>query len=109
MPTETKAERLARSNKKKKRPSTSTKRSKGKIVPGRKNTRVKPKLSPIDTARRQAMNKIRRAATIGDMRKAQDLFFAWAREMLDTLQPNDWIDTIEGELDWVRSEINRAC
>lgn len=99
------AERLARSLKKKKRPSVSSNRSKGKIAPGRKKTKGKLLPSPLYTARQQAMNQIRKAAQIGDMRKAQDLFFAWVRQATIIHPMDDWTDLFECELDWLRSEI----
>lgn len=111
MPLETRAERIARLSadkahaRQRKKNSRSSNRSKGKLAPGRKKTRGKDKPPPIVTARKQAMADIRRAAAVGDMRQAQDLFFAWAKEAVRILQFDDWTDVVECELDWLRSEI----
>lgn len=104
MPLETKAERLTRSKKKRKRPSVSANNSKGKQAPGRKRTRHK-NICPIIALRKQAMNKIKRAAEIGNMKGAQQEFLTWCREITAIVLPEDWTDLIEGELELTRSEI----
>ncbi len=99
------AERLARSLKKKKQPSRSANRSKGKTAPGRKRVQGRGKLPKEYILRRQAMNRIKRYMESGNIRQAQTEFLIWLVERLET--PNDnWIDVIECELEWTRTEIN---
>ncbi len=110
---EKRAERLARSKKKKKRPSAEAKRSKGKVAPGRKRVgryRVlgssRDKLPKEVIERKQAMGRIRRLMEAGNIKGAQAEFLAWVNEQL-TIPNDNWVEVIQCELDWVDSEIGR--